>query len=170
MRWCASLACEGGLTGTLEAGEHDDRGAGLREVEATSLATEDRHEFLVDDLDHLLAGVQCTRDLLAERALPDVAGERADHGHRDVGVEQGAADLADGGVDVRLGQAALAPQVAERRREAVGEVGEHRCPFEKRAGSRLPGLRITHPPAADGRMYGRKTGERASGSAASLSP
>ena len=51
--------------------------------------------------------------------------ELADHGQRDVGLEQRDPDLADGRVDVRLGQPALAAQVLEGRGEPVGEGGEH---------------------------------------------
>ena len=42
-----------------------------------------------------------------------VAGEFAHHGHGNIGVQQGTADLADCGVDVRLGQAALATEILE---------------------------------------------------------
>ena len=53
---------------------------------------------------------------LAVKSLTTVEG--------DVGVEQGAADLADGAVDIRGGELALAAQVLEGLREAVGEVSE----------------------------------------------
>ena len=53
--------------------------------------------------------------------LLDRADEFLDHGQRDVGLEQGDADLAGGGVDVRLGEPALAAEVLEGVREAVGE-------------------------------------------------
>ena len=51
--------------------------------------------------------------------------ELLDHGQRDVGLEQRDADLARGGVDVGLGEPALAAQVLEGVGEAVGERGEH---------------------------------------------
>src|SRR5690625_6494695 len=38
---------------------------------------------------------------------------------------QGAADLTDGLVDIRLGEAAMAAQPLERGRDAIGEVVEH---------------------------------------------
>ena len=59
------------------------------------------------------AGVQRAGNFDAERTFADAAGELADHGHGDVGVEEGAPDLADGGVDVRLGEAALATEILE---------------------------------------------------------
>ncbi len=55
----------------------------------------------------------------------DLLDEGPDHRQRDVGLEQGDPDLAGGGVDVRLGEAALAPEVLERGCEAVGESVEH---------------------------------------------
>jgi hypothetical protein len=59
----AELAGEGGLAGTLQAGEHDDRRRVLREIErALSVPppppAEDADELLVDDLDDLLRGVE----------------------------------------------------------------------------------------------------------------
>ena len=52
------LAGERGLTCTLEAGEHDDRRPGLGKLDATGLAPENRHQFIVDDLHDLLRRVQ----------------------------------------------------------------------------------------------------------------
>lgn len=80
----------------------------------------------MDDLDDLLCGVEGTADLGGHRPLLDGSAELADHRERDVGVEKGDADLADGFVDVGLGQPALAAQVAEGRRQAIGQAGEHR--------------------------------------------
>ena len=107
------LAGEGGLAGTLEAGEHDDGGAGLGQADAAGLAAEDLDEFLVDDLHDLLARVQRPGNLGAEGTFADAAGELPHHGHGDVGVQQGTPDLADGGVNVRLGEAALATEILE---------------------------------------------------------
>ncbi len=63
------LAREGRLTGTLQAREHDDGRCGLRELQAPLLAAEDLHQFLVDDLDDLLRGVQRLVDLVNEGAF-----------------------------------------------------------------------------------------------------
>lgn len=121
----AELSGEGGLTGALETGEHDHRRGGLGEPQPTGLTTEDGDELLVDDLDDLLGGVERLGDLYAGRALLDLLDEGAHDGQGDVGFEQGDTDLACRGVDVRLGQAALAPEVLECRAEAVGEGVEH---------------------------------------------
>ena len=83
-------------------------------------------ELLVDDLDDLLGRVQRLADLLAAGPLLDRGDELLDHGQRDVGLEQRDPDLARGGVDVGLGEPALAAEVLEGVGEAVGERGEHR--------------------------------------------
>ncbi len=107
------LAGQRGLAGTLETGQHDDGGAGLREADPAGFAAQDLDELLVDDLDDLLARVQRCGDFRAEGPLADPAGEFADHRNGDVGVQEGAPDFADRGVNVRLGQAALATEVLE---------------------------------------------------------
>ena len=83
-----------------------------------------RDELLVDDLHDLLGRVERLVDLVAQRALAHLAGELLDDLERDVGVEQGAADLADGAVDIRRGELALGAEVAEGRGEAIREGAE----------------------------------------------
>ena len=61
------------LAGALEAGEHDDRRAGLGVAQPAGLAAEDRDELVVDDLDDLLGRVERPADLLAAGALLDGA-------------------------------------------------------------------------------------------------
>jgi hypothetical protein len=99
----AELAGERRLTGTLQTGQHDDRRGLLGQPDAAGLAAEDVDELLVDDLDDLLCGVQRPGDVGAAGALLDGVDELPDHRERDVGLEQGDADLARGGVDVGIG-------------------------------------------------------------------
>ena len=73
-------------------------------------------ELVVDDLDDLLGRVQRLADLVAAGALLDRIDELLDDRQGDVGLEQGDPDLAHGGVDVRLGEPALAAEVLEGRR------------------------------------------------------
>ncbi len=111
------------LSGALEAGQHDHGRRGLGEAQPAGLAAEDRDELLVDDLDDLLGRVQRLADLGAPGALLDRRDEVLDHGQRHVGLEQGEPDLARGGVDVRLGQLALAAEVLEGVGEPIRERG-----------------------------------------------
>ena len=119
------LAGQGGLTGTLQTREHDDGRAALGHIDAAGRAAQDAHQLVVHDLDDLLGGVERLGNFRAEGALLHVGDELADHGHRDVGVEQGATDFADGCINVCLGEAALAAQVLKGCRQAVGERIEH---------------------------------------------
>src|SRR4029079_15587922 len=101
------------------ARETDPPGGVLGEWEPPRLAAEDPDELLVDDLDDLLRGVQRTGDLGALRPLLDPRDEGADHRQRDVGLQQRDADLARGGVDIGIGEPALAAQVGQRAGEAL---------------------------------------------------
>ena len=107
------LSGERGLTGTLEAGQHDDGGRVLGQVDAAGFPAEDGNKFLVDDLDDLLRRVQRLIDLGAKGAFADLGGEFAHHGHGDIGIKKGAADLAHRGIDIGFAQPALAPEVLE---------------------------------------------------------
>ena len=82
-------------------------------------------ELLVHDLHDLLGGVEGLGHLGGQGPLTDGPGEAPDHGQRDVRVEQGATDLTDRRVDVRLGEAPLATEGLERRGQAVGQGREH---------------------------------------------
>ena len=116
----AELAGQRGLTGTLKAGEHDDRRRVLCEVQRTiDPLAEHVGELLVDDLHHLLGGVERVGHLGAQCTLTHLAGEGTHHVERHVGVEQRAADFTDRTVDIRLGKLALALEMLERIRESV---------------------------------------------------
>ena len=116
----AELAGQRGLTGTLKAGEHDDRRRVLCEVQRTiDPLAEHVGELLVDDLHHLLGGVERVGHLGAQCTLTHLAGEGTHHVERHVGVEQRAADFTDRTIDIRLGKLALALEMLERIRESV---------------------------------------------------
>jgi hypothetical protein len=119
------LAGERGLTGTLQAGEHDHGGRLLGELESPALATEDVDELLVDDLDDLLGRVQRLGDLGAARPFLEAGDERPDHRQGDIGLQQRETDLACGGVDVGVGKPALAPEFGEDPGEAVAQGVKH---------------------------------------------
>ena len=65
-------------------------------------------------------------DTSSPRARSRTAGREIFHYFEgDVGLEQGATDLANGAVDIRRAQLALAAQVLKGLSEAVGEVSEN---------------------------------------------
>ena len=134
------LAGQGGLAGALQTGEHDHRRRPLGEPQQPGLAAEDVDQLLVDDLDDLLGRVQGAGELGARGPLLDRGDEVLDHAEVDVGLQQRDPDLPRRGVDVGLGQPALATQALERRRQAVLQGVEHRGPqgFGRRTGSIQP--------------------------------
>ena len=113
------------LTGALQTGEHHHGGRVLGEGQLTGLAAEDADQFLVDDLDDLLGRVQRRGHLGAFGALLDAGDEVAHDGQRHVGFEQSESDLAGGGVDVLVGQPALAAQPGEDTGQPVGQGFKH---------------------------------------------
>ena len=118
------LRGRGRLSGALEADHHQDGGASL-ECEAMPLAAEHRDELIVDDLDDLLSRVDAVEDVRAERALADGRHEVLDDAEVDVRLEQCQADLAQGGVEIGLGDAGLASQALRDVGEARGQRFEH---------------------------------------------
>ena len=82
-------------------------------------------ELVADDFDDLLGGVEGGGDLGAEGLGADVLDDFAGDVEVDVGLEEGDADLAEGVVDVFVGEGALAAQVFEAALELFGEVLKH---------------------------------------------
>ena len=65
-------------------------------------------EFVVHDADDLLAGIERSEHVLAERLLGDALDEVVGDVEIDVGLEQGGADLLQALLDVGLGEPASA--------------------------------------------------------------
>ena len=72
-------------------------------------------QFVVDDLDQHLTRGQAAHHLLAQRLLAYLVDELAHHRQGDIGLQQGHAHLAQGVLDVVLGQATLATQIVRTR-------------------------------------------------------
>ena len=107
------LAGEGGFTGTLQTSQHDHGGWVFRQIDAAGFPTKDGNQFLIDNLDDLLRRVQRLIDLGAECAFTNLGGEFTDHGHGNVGIQEGATNLTHGGIDVGLAEPTLATEVLE---------------------------------------------------------
>src|SRR5699024_5820992 len=149
----------GGFTRTLEPREHDHRGGAFGEVEFAGFPAEDLDEFLVDDLDDLLARLQRLRQVGRLRLFAYRTRERADGGDGDVRVEQCAADLGNGGVDVGVSQPPLAPEGFQGGGEPIREAGEHEWSLISVGTSRH---RITNPARSTQQVNSRGQLNRAS--------
>jgi hypothetical protein len=89
------------------------------------LPAERLDQLLVHDLDDLLAGSDGLHDLLAHRASSDPGKQVVRDLHRDVGVDQGVADVREAGIHLLRMQLPSRPELLENAVEAVGELLEH---------------------------------------------
>ena len=96
---------------------------GIRDLER--LATEHRGELGVDDLHHLLAGIERLAGGDADGLLADAGDDVADDADVHVGLEQGRADLFQDLVDVGFGEPTLAADLLDDAFEACGQRIEH---------------------------------------------
>jgi hypothetical protein len=116
------------LAGTLQADEHDDGRRVGRARQSMPAAAEQRHQLVVDDLDHLVGGRERGEHVLADRLRLHTLDEAAHDLEVDVGLEECNADFAECGLDVVLGQPAVAAQLVEDALQSCAEAVEHRKP------------------------------------------
>ena len=88
-------------------------------------AAEKRDQLVVDDLHDELVGLQALQHLLADGLLRDALDELLRDLEVNVGLEEGLPHLAEPFLDVRLGEAALSPEVPEGVRETRADAFEH---------------------------------------------
>ena len=115
------------LPGALQARHQDHEWRRRRARQRDGLVTKGDDEFLVDDLDDLLAGRQALHDVATDGALLHPGQEGLHHRNVDIGFEQRQTDFAQGSVDVGLAETAFAAQTSEDVAEAIGESVEHRA-------------------------------------------
>ena len=120
------LGRRGRLSRALEPAEDDHRRRSTEDELRVRRAHQLR-QLLVDDLHHLLAGLEPLEDVLAEGPLADGGDELLHDLEVDVGLEQCEADLARCARDGLLVEAGAPSEVAHGVLEAVGERVEHGC-------------------------------------------
>ena len=116
----------GGLARALQA-DHEDRGRRVVDFQrAGVLGPGERvDQRVVDDLDDLLPGGDGAGDGLAGGLILHALDEVPGDGERDVGLQKGDADLAQGGLDVLFGKGALFRQPVEDAGETFGKIFKH---------------------------------------------
>src|SRR5699024_12592247 len=82
------LPGERGFTSTLQSDEHNDRWRIFGEVNLPSLTAENILELALDNLDHLLAGIERFRTFLAERAFFYLLDQLSHAWDGDLSIEQ----------------------------------------------------------------------------------
>ena len=146
----------GGFAGALQADHHDGDRRRRVEVDGLAVGAERRDQLVVDDLDDHLAGRHRLDDGGADGLLAHLVGERAHDFERDVGLEQRAAHLAHGRVDVGLGERAAARQPIQNAAKLFRQIVEHVGPHQTRLRPRAHSAVGRWPPASRDRSAGRK--------------
>ena len=113
------------LAGALHAADEDLRRPLLGAQQGLLVAPEDLDELVVDDADDLLAGGDRLQHLGAVGPLAHARDEVADDAEVDVGLEQRDAHLAQGGIEVGLGDASAAAEPGEGGLESFAEGVKH---------------------------------------------
>ncbi len=114
-----------GLTRALQANHQDlERCRAL--LQFRCFGADGPDQLFVDDLDHLLTRSYRLRYILAERSFLDPTQEGLDDSHIDVGFQKCESHLAQGLIDVLLGEFAFASKCGEDRLEPLGQRVEHR--------------------------------------------
>lgn len=110
---CGQFTACGRFSGTLKAAHHDDGGAGLDVHDVGIDRPHQVDEMIVDDLDHLLAGLQGGEYLGADGLFHDVIAEFFDNIVVHIGFEKGRADFLHGLADVGFRDFAATGEVSE---------------------------------------------------------
>ena len=121
----AELDRAGGLARALQTGQQDHGGRLRIQFKRRVLLPHQPDEFLLDDLDQRLAGCQAEPDFARQRALTHMCDEIPRHGQGHIGLQQGHAHITQAGLDIVIGQAALAAQILDQAAELVGKGVKH---------------------------------------------
>ena len=114
-----------GLTGALQAHEHDDIGDAVAKDELALGGTEHLGELIEHDLDDVLRRRQRLHDLGGHAALLGLGNELLDDLKVNVGLEQRHANIAHGRGNIGLGQLTLTAQAVKCVVEAIAQGIKH---------------------------------------------
>ena len=146
----------------LQAAEHQHGDARLQ-VQRVIDRAHQVDQLLVDDADDLLAGVERSEHLLAQRLLADPADEVLDDRIADVGFEQGLLHQRQPLAHVRFGQLALAAQALQAHGQTFLQGFEHGSTTRRWKTLDRGRLARLGPPEAPRRTHGRRPLEAAHG-------
>src|SRR6185295_6007569 len=114
-----------GLARALQAHHQDHDGRDGVEVEVGDGAAQHLDQVIVDDLDDHLARRDRADDVGADRLGADPVDELADDRQGHVGFEEGRADLAQGRVDIGLGERTAPAKLVEYVTQTFAQTLEH---------------------------------------------
>lgn len=114
-----------GLTGALQAHEHDDIGNTVAKDELALGGAEHLGKLVEHDLDDVLRRRERLHDLCGHAALLSLGDELLDNLKVNVGLEQRHANIAHGRSNIGLGQLALAAQAVKCVVEAIAQGIKH---------------------------------------------
>ncbi len=110
----------GGLARALQADHHDHhRWLGIEVERSGFVAAEHLDQFVIDDLDDLLAGGDRAQHILADRLFGDRIDEATHHRQRGIGLEQRDPHLAHRVANILFGQRATALELVEDGAEPI---------------------------------------------------
>ena len=108
------LCTIGGLTGALEAHQHDHCGGLGRDLELCVFAAHEGNQLFVDDLDDHLGRSQAFQHIAADGPLGDLFDKVLDHLIADVRFQQSQAYFSHGLLYVGFGEPSLAAELFKR--------------------------------------------------------
>jgi hypothetical protein len=109
----------------LKAAHQNDRWRGRSPIDFLGGPSEQRREFISDDLDNRLVGGKAAINVLANSLFFDLAYEIFGYREVDVGLKKGNADFTEHFGDIVFVETAFGTKSGEDSGEPPGEVVEH---------------------------------------------
>ena len=114
------LGSRGGLTGALKADHHDyDGWLGIQFKTGGTLAAQHLDQFVIDDLDHLLAGCDRAEHFLPHRTFCHRIDKAAGNRQGDIGFKQGDANFTHGIAHILLFKCAAPLKAIKHAAQAI---------------------------------------------------